>query len=61
MSKIVATSVIKGAREIVRQAEDLLNNAIKEKKESQNIGFPETAFYLPMANALMGIEAKKPV
>ncbi|MBL7081835.1 MAG: CO dehydrogenase/CO-methylating acetyl-CoA synthase complex subunit beta [Candidatus Omnitrophica bacterium] len=58
MSKIVAASVIRGAKRIVQEAEDSLNQAVQEKSESQNIGFPETAFFLPMANTLMGIEAK---
>ncbi|MDP2939315.1 MAG: acetyl-CoA decarbonylase/synthase complex subunit alpha/beta [Candidatus Omnitrophota bacterium] len=58
MSKIVAQAVIRGAVSVVKEAQDLLSKAIKEKGESQKIGFPETAFYLPMANALMGIEAK---
>jgi acetyl-CoA synthase len=58
MSKIVATSVIRGAKKIVREAEDFFSKAIQEKQESQKLGFPETAFYLPMAYALMGIEAK---
>jgi len=58
MSKVVATSVIRGAKKIVKEAEDFLTKAVQEKKESQNISFPQTAFYLPMANALMGIEAR---
>jgi len=58
MSKIVATSVIRGAKKIAKEAEDFLSKAIQEKQESQKLGFPETAFYLPMAYALMGIEAK---
>ncbi len=58
MSKIVATSVINGAHDIFKQASDYLNKAIKEKGESQKIGFPETAFYLPMANALLGAKVE---
>ncbi|MCX5714840.1 MAG: CO dehydrogenase/CO-methylating acetyl-CoA synthase complex subunit beta, partial [Candidatus Omnitrophica bacterium] len=58
MSKIVATAVIRGANEIYKQAEDFLNKAIKEKGPSQKIGFPETAFYLPMANALLGAKVE---
>ena len=58
MSKVVATSVIRGAKKIVKEAQDSLTKAIQEKSQTQNIGFPETAFYLPMAYALMGIEAK---
>ncbi|MFH1578335.1 MAG: acetyl-CoA decarbonylase/synthase complex subunit alpha/beta [Candidatus Omnitrophota bacterium] len=56
MSKIVAASVIRGAKKIVKEAEDFLDKAVREKKEAQKIGFPETAFYLPMAYALL--EAK---
>ncbi|MCX5697677.1 MAG: acetyl-CoA decarbonylase/synthase complex subunit alpha/beta [Candidatus Omnitrophica bacterium] len=58
MSKIVATAVIRGANEIYKQAEEFLNKAIKEKGPSQKIGFPETAFYLPMANALLGAKVE---
>ncbi|MGD9014924.1 MAG: CO dehydrogenase/CO-methylating acetyl-CoA synthase complex subunit beta, partial [Candidatus Omnitrophota bacterium] len=58
MSKIVATSVIRGAQTTFKEAEDFLNKAIQEKQEAEKLGFPETAFYLPMAYALMGIEAK---
>jgi acetyl-CoA synthase len=56
MSKVVATAVIRGAQSIFKEAEDFLNKAIKEKGASQKIGFPETAFYLPMANALLGVK-----
>ncbi len=58
MSKIVAASVIRGAKQIVKQAEEFLAKAINEKQERQSLAFPETAFYLPMAYALMGLEAK---
>jgi len=58
MSKIVAQAVIRGARQIVKEAEDKLTQAVNDKGESQKIEFPETAFYLPMANALMAKEAK---
>ena len=56
--KTVAGLMVKGAEKIVSEAEDLLNKAIKEKGESEKLGFPETAFYLPLANALLGVEAK---
>lgn len=58
MSKIVASAAIRGAKKIVDEAEQLLNKAIQEKSESQKIEFPETAFFFPMANALMGVEVK---
>ena len=58
MSKIVATAVINGAQEIFKQAQGYLDKAIKEKGLAQKIGFPETAFYLPMANALLGVKVE---
>lgn len=58
MSKFVATQVIKGAKKIVSEAEDFLKKAIREKGEAQKIEFPETAFYLPFAYALLGLEIK---
>ena len=54
MSKVVAASVIRGAHQIYKDASDSLDKAIKSKGPGQLIGFPETAFYLPMANALLG-------
>jgi len=54
MSKVVASACIRGANEIYKQASDFLNKAIKEKGDGQKVGFPDTAFYLPMANALLG-------
>src|SRR3989338_5489183 len=58
MSRIVAGAAIRGANTIAQQAEEFLQRAIKEKGEGQKIEFPETAFYLPMANALLGAEVK---
>ena len=58
MSKVVAAAVIRGAQDIFRQASDFLNKAIKEKGPQQKIGFPETAFYFPLANALLGVRTE---
>jgi len=58
MSKIVAQAAISGARKLALEAEQFLNKAIKEKGKDQKVEFPETAFYLPMANALLGAEVK---
>jgi len=59
MSKIIATYAIRGAREIYRQAEEFLEKSIKEKGESCEVKFPETAFYFPFVYALLGEEVKK--
>ena len=58
MSKIVAQAAIRGAKKVALEAEDFLNKAIKEKGKDQKVEFPETAFYLPMAYALLGAEVK---
>ena len=58
MSKIIAGAAIRGAHKIVSQAEEAWNSARESKGENTKVGFPETAFFLPMANALMGIEVK---
>jgi len=58
MSKIVAQAAIRGAHEVYKQASDYLNKAIKEKGLDQVLSFPETAFYFPMANALLGVKVE---
>jgi len=56
MSKIIATAAIRGAYKLVNQAEEKLNKLIEEKGEKQEIGFPNTAYYLPFILSLFGIE-----
>jgi len=56
MSKIVAAAAIRGSHAIVAEAEQKLNDAIAKHGEAQALAFPETAFYLPMANALLGLD-----
>lgn len=58
MSKIVAAAAIRGANKILKEAEEFLNKAIGEKTEKQMVEFPDTAFFLPMSYALLGIEVK---
>jgi acetyl-CoA synthase len=58
MSRIVAAAAIRGAHAIVDQAVEDQQKAIKATSESQKVEFPETAFYLPMAYALLGAEIR---
>ena len=58
MSKIIAGAAIRGARKFVSEAEEKWNRARESKGEDAKVEFPETAFYLPMANALLGAEVK---
>lgn len=58
MSKIIAGAAIRGSHEIYRMAEEKFNRAREEKGGGQKVSFPETAFYLPMAYTLLGVEVK---
>ncbi|OGV74575.1 MAG: CO dehydrogenase/CO-methylating acetyl-CoA synthase complex subunit beta [Lentisphaerae bacterium RIFOXYB12_FULL_60_10] len=56
MSKIIAAAAIRGGHEIYGQAATFYEKALQEKGEAAAVGFPDTAYYLPMAHALMGIK-----
>ncbi|GAG42150.1 unnamed protein product, partial [marine sediment metagenome] len=58
MSRIIAQAAIRGTHVFFKEAEECLTKAIEDKGEDQKIEFPETAYFLPMANALMGLEVK---
>ncbi len=58
MSRIIASAAIRGAHRYVKEAEEKLNRLIEEKGEKQEVGFPNTAYYLPVVLALLGIEVK---
>jgi len=58
MSRIIASAAIRGAHKYVKEADEKLNKLIEEKGEKQEIGFPNTAYYLPLILALLGIEVK---
>ena len=58
MSRIIAKAAIQGTHVFFKEAEERLNKAIEDKGEDQKIQFPETAYFFPMANALMGVEVK---
>lgn len=57
-AKIVAGLMVKGAQKVALEAEEFLTKTIKDKGETQKIAFPETAFYFPLANALLGAETR---
>ncbi len=58
MSKIIASAAIRGAHKIAKRADEALNKALEEKGEAQEVGFPDTAYFLPIALALLGMKAK---
>ena len=59
MSKIIASAAIRGAYEIVRQAEDILSHAIKEKGEDCPVAFPNTGYYIPIIYSMTGRAVEK--
>ena len=58
MSRIVAAAAIRGSRIVYDQAQEFYDKALAEKPADTRVEFPETAYFLPMAYTLLGIEAK---
>ncbi|MBE3069880.1 MAG: CO dehydrogenase/CO-methylating acetyl-CoA synthase complex subunit beta [Planctomycetes bacterium] len=56
MSRIIAAAAIRGAREMARQAEDLLEQTIRAKGEDAAVEFPNTGYYIPIIYAMTGRE-----
>jgi hypothetical protein len=48
VSKIIISAAIRGAHNIVGKAAAKLDAAIQKYGENQEIGFPNTAYYLPV-------------
>jgi len=58
MSRIIATAAIRGAHSYVEQAKQELDKTIEAFGPEKNVEFPNTAYYLPVILALMGLEVK---
>jgi acetyl-CoA synthase len=58
MSRIIARAAIRGAHKYVAQAEEELRRAIEAFGPEKKLGFPNTAYYLPLILALTGLEVK---
>jgi acetyl-CoA synthase len=54
MSKIIASSAIKGAHKIVNQAEEMVRQAIEARGADCSLTFPDTTYYLPVIYSLLG-------
>ena len=59
MSKLIASSAIKGAHKIVDDAEAMVRKAIAEKGADCPVGFPDTTYYLPVIYSLLGEKVEK--
>ena len=56
MSKYIANRAIRGANALVAEANALLERAIAEKGEDTPVAFPNTAYFLPVMNGMLGLE-----
>ena len=59
MSKIIASAAIRGAHKIVERAEKKVQEALEKWGPDQQVGFPDTAYYLPIIYAILGIPVEK--
>ncbi|MBW1649600.1 MAG: CO dehydrogenase/CO-methylating acetyl-CoA synthase complex subunit beta [Deltaproteobacteria bacterium] len=58
MSKLVAFAAIQGGYKVVSSVEGELNNALASYNADTKIGFPNTAYYLPVIYSLTGIKCE---
>ncbi|MGQ9700593.1 MAG: hypothetical protein ACUVQS_06015 [Candidatus Bipolaricaulaceae bacterium] len=58
MSRIIAQAAIRGAHQYVARAERELHEAMESYGAQKKIGFPNTAYYLPLILAVTGTEVK---
>ncbi len=59
MSKIIASAAIRGAHKIVSQAEEKWRQAMDKWGAKEPVGFPNTAYYLPVIYGILGIKVEK--
>ncbi len=59
MSKLVAFAAIQGAYNIVSQVEGEYKKALETFQADTPVGFPNTAYYLPVIYSLLGIKVEK--
>lgn len=59
MSKIIASAAIRGAYKIVDRAEKKWQEAMDKWGANEPVGFPNTAYYLPVIYGILGIKVEK--
>jgi len=59
MSKIIASAAIRGAYKIVSQAEQKWQQAMDQWGTNEPLGFPNTAYYLPVIYGILGMKVEK--
>ncbi|MFH1662455.1 MAG: acetyl-CoA decarbonylase/synthase complex subunit alpha/beta [Chloroflexota bacterium] len=59
MSKIIASAAIRGAHSIVDRADNKWQQAMEKWGANEPVGFPNTAYYLPIIYGILGIKIEK--
>ncbi|MFH0847216.1 MAG: acetyl-CoA decarbonylase/synthase complex subunit alpha/beta [Chloroflexota bacterium] len=59
MSKIIASAAIRGAYKLVERAENEWREAMEKWGANEPIGFPNTAYYLPIIYGILGMKVGK--
>jgi acetyl-CoA synthase len=59
MSKIIASAAIRGSYKIIERADSKYLELTKKWGPDQAVGFPNTAYYLPIIYAMLGIKVEK--
>ena len=59
MSKIIASAAIRGAHKIYDQAEKKWQQAMEKWGANEPVGFPNTAYYLPVIYGILGEKVEK--
>ncbi len=59
MSKIIASAAIRGAQSLYRRARTALEKAENRHGSNKEVKLPDTAYYLPVIYALLGVKARK--
>jgi acetyl-CoA synthase len=59
MSKIIASAAIRGAYKIVDRAENKWQQAMDKWGAKEPVGFPNTAYYLPVIYGILGTKVEK--
>ena len=55
MSKIICSAAIRGAHKIVERAEAKYQEALEKWGPDHEVGYPNTAYYLPIIYGILGI------
>ncbi len=58
MSKIIASAAIRGAHKVVDQAEKKWQEAMDKYGANEPVGFPNTAYYLPIIYGISGMKVE---